>query len=95
MDTVDKKFRAKELDEDGDPPSGQLNVAYKRYKANDGVQKMIVKTRQAEYLHTFSPAAQLYYIAYNFTDGTNGIANGIGRHILSYVGRNKSEAKIS
>jgi hypothetical protein len=35
---------------------------------------MTVKTRQAEYLDTFSPAAQLFYIAYNFADGTDGIA---------------------
>jgi hypothetical protein len=35
----------------------------------------------------------LYYITSTFVDGTDGIANGISRHILSYVGRNASEDK--
>jgi hypothetical protein len=94
MAAVDKKFREKEhaaaadADEDGeeDAASAQLNVPYKRYKANDGVQEMIVKKRQADYLDSFSPAAQLYYITSTFVDGTDGIANGIARHVLSYVG---------
>jgi hypothetical protein len=89
IDAVDKKYREKEHDANRDASSGYF--AYKGYMANNGVDPLMMKREQADYLDTFSPDAQLFYLAFAFVDGTDGIANGIARHILSYVGRNKSE----
>jgi hypothetical protein len=95
MEIVDKKYREKEHD----PNRGSFVVIvvqysdYKRYMANDGVQQMRVSFNQANYLNALSADAQLFFIAFTHVDGTDGVANGIGRHILSYVGRNKSEDK--
>jgi hypothetical protein len=89
MDAVDKKYREKEHAANRDATSE--DIAYKRYMANNGVHPLMMRREQADYLDTFSPDAQVFYLAFAFVDGTDGIANGIARHILSYVGRNKSE----
>jgi hypothetical protein len=81
MDIVDKKFREKER---GDTSEGE--IAYHRFMANNGVQPLIVRESQAEYLDTFSHDSRLFYLAFAFVDGTDGIANGIARIILSYLG---------
>jgi hypothetical protein len=95
MDSVDKKFREKEHDTDRDASTDL--VPYKRYKANNGVHPLLMSREQADYLRTlsniFNPNACLYYLAFTFVDGTDGIANGIGRHILSYVGNTLGEAE--
>jgi hypothetical protein len=89
MDTIDKKYRENELD--GDATIEYTDYKhFKRYTAHNGVHPLVMTLKQAAYLDTFSPAAQLFYLAFTFVDG-DGIANGIARHILSYVGRNKSE----
>jgi hypothetical protein len=59
--------------------------------ANNGVHPLMMRREQAHYLDTFSADAQLFYLAFTHVDGTDGIANGVGRHILSYVGIKKSE----
>jgi hypothetical protein len=93
MEIVDKKYREKEHDANQDAgASSPVDYSdYKRYMANDGVQQMRVSSNQANYLNALSADAQLFFIAFNHVDGTDGVANGIGRHILSYVGRNRSE----
>jgi hypothetical protein len=89
MDSVDKKYREKEHASNRDATSE--DIAYKRYMANNGVHPLMMRREQALYLDTFSANAQLFYLAFAFVDGTDGIANGIARNILSYVGRYKSE----
>jgi hypothetical protein len=89
MAAVDKKYREKEHEANRD--ASTEDIAYKRYMANNGVHPLMMRREQADYLDTFSPDAQLFYLAFAFVDGTDGIANGIARNILSYVGRNKSE----
>jgi hypothetical protein len=88
MAAVDKKYREKEHAANRDAAT---DIAYKRYMANNGVHPLMMRREQADYLDTFSPDARLFYLAFAFVDGTDGIANGIARNILSYVGRNKSE----
>jgi hypothetical protein len=92
MDSVDKKFREREELGENNAPSGEY-FAYKRYMANNGVQPLMIKPKQALYLDTFSPDAQFFFLAFNFVDGTDGIANGIARIILSYLGRRTSDGK--
>jgi hypothetical protein len=58
--------------------------------ANNGVHPLIMKRDQADYVDTFSPDARLFYLAFTFVDG-DGIDNGIGRLILSYVGASLGE----
>jgi hypothetical protein len=84
MSIVDKKFR--EIEHDANRDASNDTIAYRRYMANNGVHPLMILKNQAEYLDTFSNDAQLFYLAFTFVDGTDGIANGIGRHILSYVG---------
>jgi hypothetical protein len=100
MESVDKTYREKEHDnakQGGATSTADLFAStvqysdYKRYMANDGVQQMRVSLNQTNYLNALSADAQLFFIAFTHVDGTDGVANGIGRHILSYVGRNKSE----
>jgi hypothetical protein len=89
MAAVDKKYREKEHDANRDATS---DIAYKRYMANNGVHPLMMRSEQAVFLNTFSADAQLFYLAFAFVDGTDGIANGIARHILSYIGITISEA---
>jgi hypothetical protein len=91
MDSVDKKYREKELDAHSDASDDEQDVAYKRYMANNGVHPLMMRREQADYLDTFSNDAQLFYLAFNFVDGS-GIDNGIARNILSYVGNALGEA---
>jgi hypothetical protein len=86
IDAVDKKYREKEHDANRDSSTSEQDIAYKRYMANNGVHPLMMRKEQADYLDTFSNDAQLFYLAFCFVDGTDGIANGVGRHILSYVG---------
>jgi flagellar capping protein FliD len=89
MDAVDKKYREKEHAANRD--ASTEDIAYKRYMANNGVHPLMMRREQADYLDTFGPDAQLFYLAFAFVDGTDGIANGIARHILSYVGSTLGE----
>jgi hypothetical protein len=84
IDAVEKKYREKEHDAYREASDG--HVAYKRYMSNNGVKPLMMRREQAKYLNTFSDDAQLFYLAFTHVDGTDGIANGVGRHILSYVG---------
>jgi hypothetical protein len=89
MNSVDRTFRKKE--------GGSYNpvLDYERYSAADGVHRMQCRAFQANFLEDKpSPDARLFYLAFTFVDGTDGIANGIARCILSYVGRNKSEDEV-
>jgi hypothetical protein len=85
--SVDKKLREKENDRD----ASNEDTSYQRYMANNGVQPLIMKRDQADYLNTFSLDARLFYLAFTFVDG-DGIDNGIGRNIVSYVGNTLGEA---
>jgi hypothetical protein len=89
IDAVERTYRKKEHDK-ANPDAAIEYVEYKGYKANNGVHPLFMKKAQADYLDTFSLKAQLFYLAFARIDGTDGIANGIGRHILSYVGIKKS-----
>jgi hypothetical protein len=87
IDAVDNQFR--------DIGNKDLNyypnqIAYGKYKANDGVHSMSCNSEQAAYLNKLSRDACLFYLAFTFVDGTNGIANGIAQHIMSYIGIRKS-----
>jgi hypothetical protein len=89
---VEKKYRMKENGE-RDSSSSILtslpsHVEY-GYKTNNGVHQMEVSLNQALYLDSFSPEARLFYLAFTHVDGTDGIANGVGQHIMSYVGVKK------
>jgi hypothetical protein len=88
IDAVEKKYSAKEHDASRDANSGQF-FAYKLYMANNGVKPLMMRREQADYLDTFSPDAQLFYLAFTHVDGTDGIANGVGQHIMSYIGVKK------
>jgi hypothetical protein len=61
-------------------------IAYNSFRASDGVSSMAVNRNQAEFLDGLSLDARLFYLAFTFVDGTDGIANGVGRNILDYVG---------
>jgi hypothetical protein len=87
IDAFEKKYREKENHRDA---SNGKYIAYKRYMANNGVHPLMVSSNQAEYLDTFSKDAQLFYLAFTHVDGTDGIANGIGQYIMSYVGIKRS-----
>jgi hypothetical protein len=87
IDAVEKKYKTKENTRDAS--FNEQDIAYKRYMANNGVHPLMMSLNQAEYLNTFSNDAQLFYLAFTHVDGTDGIANGVGRHILSYVGIKK------
>jgi hypothetical protein len=89
MGSVDEKYREKEHDATRDGFDVQL-IAYKRYMANNGVQPLMMETEQALYLDTFSADARLFFLAFAFVDG-DGIANGIARNILSYIGNTLGE----
>jgi hypothetical protein len=80
MDHVDKSFR--QLEGGRDDPI----IAYHKFCANNGVSSMAVNSNQAEFLDSLSLDARLFYLAFTFVDGTDGIANGVGRNILDYVG---------
>jgi hypothetical protein len=92
MDSVDKKYREKEHERNWDS-SNRQHIAYHRYMANNGVHPLVMRREQADYLDTFSPNARLFYLAFTHVDGTDGIANGIGRHILGYIGYTLGEAE--
>jgi hypothetical protein len=86
MSVVDKKFRKRE--------AGSYNtiIDCNRYSAANGVDRMQCYQIQAHFLEDeLSPEARLFYLAFTFVDGTDGISNGIARHILSYVGLTESE----
>jgi hypothetical protein len=89
IDAVEKKYVEKEHGANRDASSDYF--AYKLYMANNGVKPLIMRREQADYLDTLSNDAQLFYLAFTHVDGTDGIANGVGRHILSYVGIKRSE----
>jgi hypothetical protein len=80
IELVEKKYREKEHDASLDATTGYF--AYKRYMANTGVKPLTMRREQVEYLDTFSNDAQLFYLAFTHVDGTDGIANGVGRHII-------------
>jgi hypothetical protein len=84
IDAVEKKYAEKAYDANRDAATGYF--AYKRYMANNGVKPLMIRREQVDYLDTFSNVAQLFYLAFTHIDGTDGIANGVGRHILSYIG---------
>jgi hypothetical protein len=88
IDSLDKQFRkigGNVLDIN---PSNLVN--YGAYMCNDGVHSMTCSREQALFLDELSRDACLFYLAFAFVDGIDGIANGIGRNILSYVGIRKS-----
>jgi hypothetical protein len=85
MDCVDKRFRRLK------GTSRTPVIAYHSFWANNGVSRMGVTSKQADFLDTLSLDARLFYLAFTFVDGTDGISNGIARHILSYAGAWKSE----
>jgi hypothetical protein len=87
IDAVEKKYRKKEHEANRDATSGY--IAYKGYMANNGVHPLMMRREQADYLNTFSNDAQLFYLAFTHVDGTDGIANGVGQIIMSYVGVKK------
>jgi hypothetical protein len=87
IDAVEKKYQEKEHDGYRDLTSGYF--AYKLYMANNGVKPLMMRKEQADYLDTLSNDAQLFYLAFTHVDGTDGIANGVGQHIMSYVGVKK------
>jgi hypothetical protein len=89
IDAVEKKYREKEHDASRD--ASNEGIAYKRYMANNGVHPLMMRREQVSYLDTFSNDAQLFYLAFTHVDGADDIANGVGRHILSYVGIKNSE----
>jgi hypothetical protein len=80
IDAVEKKYQEKEHDANRDASVGYF--AYKRYMANNGVKPLMMRREQADYLDTLSDDAQLFYLAFTHIDGTDGIANGVGRNIL-------------
>jgi hypothetical protein len=83
IDAVDKKFR--EIgDKDSNYSSNLIN--YGAYMSNDGVHPMACSREQALFLDELSRDACLFYLAFTFADGTDGIANGIGRNVMSYIG---------
>jgi hypothetical protein len=88
IDSLDKKFREIGGNVLDISPSNLVN--YGAYMSNDGVHSMICSREQALFLDELSRDACLFYLAFTFVDGTDGIANGVGRHILSYVGIQKS-----
>jgi hypothetical protein len=94
VDSVDKKFSEREELGENNAPSGEY-FAYKRYMANNGVQPLMMKPKQALYLDTLSNNAQLFFLAFTHVDGTDGIANGIARIILSYLGRRRKSDEIT
>jgi hypothetical protein len=53
------------------------------------VHPLMMSLSQAAYLDTFSRDACLFYLAFTHVDGTDGIANGVGQYIMSYVGVKK------
>jgi hypothetical protein len=87
IDAVEKKYREKGRDANRDAATGYF--AYKLYMSNNGVDPLMMKREQADYLDTFSADARLFYLAFTRVDGTDGITNGVGRHILCYVGIKK------
>jgi hypothetical protein len=87
IDAVDKKYR--EIGNNALDYSSNL-INYGAYMCNDGVHSMTCSREQALFLDELSRDACLFYLAFAFVDGTDGIANGIGRNILSYVGIRKS-----
>jgi hypothetical protein len=87
IDAVETKYRDHDDDKDGRADSGYF--AYKRYMANNGVKPLMMRKEQSDYLDTLSNDGQLFYLAFTHVDGTDGIANGVGRHILGYVGIKK------
>jgi hypothetical protein len=90
IDAVERTYREKEHDA-ANPNAAIEYVEYKGYKANNGVHPLVIKKAQADYLDTFSPKACCFYLAFAHIDDTDGIAaNGIGQHILCYVGMKKS-----
>jgi hypothetical protein len=91
IDAVEKKYCDKEHDASRD--ASEEYFAYKLYMANNGVKPLMMRREQADYLDTLSNDAQLFYLAFTHVDGTDGIANGVGRHILGYVGIKESEYK--
>jgi hypothetical protein len=88
IDAVERTYREKEH-EDGRDAASEY-VADKGYKNNTGVHPLAMRKAQADYLGTLSLNACLFYLAFTHVDGTDGIANGVGRHILSCVGMKKS-----
>jgi hypothetical protein len=87
MDSMDKEYHEKEhVGNTGEAATKYF--AYKRYKDNTGIHPLAMSRAQAAYLNTFSIKALLFYLAFTHIDETDGIANEIGRHILSYVGIN-------
>jgi hypothetical protein len=80
MDHVDKSFR--KLEGGCDEPI----IAYHKFCAADGVRSLAVNSNQAEFLDGLSLDARLFYLAFAHVDGTDGIANGVARNILDYVG---------
>jgi hypothetical protein len=91
MDIVDTKYRKLKYDSHR-APSTDL-VAYKRYMAITGVHPLMMKREQTDYLDTFSNDACLFFLAFAFVDGDNGVANGVARKLLSYVGDVVGEAE--
>jgi hypothetical protein len=87
IDSVDKKYR--EIG-DKDPNYSSNLINYGAYMCIDGVHSMTCRREQATFLDELSRDACLFYLAFTFVDGTDGIANGIGRNIMSYIGIRKS-----
>jgi hypothetical protein len=80
IDHLDKSFRRLK------GTSRTPIIGYHKFCANNGVNSMAVTSKQAEFLDALTMNARLFYLAFAFVDGTDGIANGIGRLILEYVG---------
>jgi hypothetical protein len=87
IDAVEKKYSAKE--HEANRVASTEYFAYKRYMANNGVKPLMMRREQADYLDTLSNDAQLFYLAFTHVDGTDGIANGVGQLIMSYIGVKK------
>jgi hypothetical protein len=93
VDRVDKEFRSRAGTAaaafNGDVKRARTRsmalVALGKYSAADGVHGMFVSKEQETYLSSLSADALLFYLAFTFVDGTDGLGNGIGRLILNFL----------
>ena len=76
MDSLDKSFRAFGGDDQLRSPSTSVAI-YEKY----GLRGVHVNEEQAKLLNGLSDDALLFYLAFTHIDGTDGLANGVGRNM--------------
>ena len=79
---VDVSFRAMINHDNTD---GNAITSFGCYMSNNGISPMMVNAKQNEYLNSLPSSAVLVYLACTHVDGTNNLANGIMRHVMSYL----------